>query len=120
MKYTTKFAQVVMAQGVEITASDAKLVLDWCTAASQPDTKGDSWLNITMIAAISGDPTFGNWTYDRLETTLGSQGIAPSAAPVTQPDSLFIISLIAARVGRSVVEVLRPASGALSATNMAP
>ena len=35
----SKVGRVVTSQGVAITASDAKLVLDWCIGASQPDAK---------------------------------------------------------------------------------
>ena len=51
---------------------------------------------------------------------MGSQIIAPSAALVTQSDSAAFISLVAAHVGRSVAEALRPTSGASSAANTAP
>ena len=58
--------------------------------------------------------------YDRLGTTLGSQSIAPSAAPVTHPNSTAIIPLVVVQVVRSVTEALMPASGASSAANMEP
>ena len=90
------------SQGATIAVSDAKLVLDWCIGACQHDSKGGILLAITMTTTISGDPSFGKWMYDRLETTLGQHAMAPSAALKSQPDRIAIISLVAAQVGRSV------------------
>ena len=116
----SEIARAVTSQDATITAADAKLVLDWCIVASHHDNKGDSLLALNVGAAISGDPSFGKWTFDHLEATLGHEGTAMPAATTMQPDSLAVLALVAAQVEKSVAEALKPANGATTTTNTAP
>ena len=73
-----------------IDEADAKLVYDWCTAATQASTRGNSLLTINMDTLSNTEAVFAKWKADRVDSTLGKMKtppplVQPTALPATQP-----------------------------------
>ena len=68
---------------------DAKLIYDWCTAATQVSAKRNSLLTIYMYTLSNTELVFSKWKADRVDSTLGelktpSHMVQHTALPATQ------------------------------------
>ena len=74
------------------TVEQAKLAMEWCMVASQPDRHGNSVLAIDMGAIINNNKDFLRWQEHRLDATLGPRpaprSTPPRSAGVPSPQQL--------------------------------
>ena len=77
-----------------IDKADAKLVYDWCTAATQTQAKRNSLSTFNMDTLSNAEPVISKWTADRVDGTLRDFKTTPS--PKVQPTALPATQLTAA------------------------
>ncbi len=92
----------------QLPQNEWQLILDWCLAASQMNTGGNSLLHLsTMEPALSQDPEFLEWCTRRIKMSLGPLGpeirwLDGGTGPQMHPD-VHMVEQITSQMGLSLI-----------------